>query len=59
MTKDQRIRIYSLAVFDGAYLRELQTVHKGAVTCTDLTHNGGFMLTGGQDNLIKIWDYEA
>jgi hypothetical protein len=21
--------------------------------------NGGFMLTGGEDNLIKIWDYEA
>lgn len=37
VTKDQRIRIYSLATFDGAYLRELHTVHKGAVTCTDLS----------------------
>ena len=59
VTKDQRIRVYSLANFDGVYIRELHTVHKGAVTCTDLSNNGGFMLTGGQDNLLKLWDYEA
>ena len=34
-------------------------MHKGAVTCTDLSTNGGYMLTGGQDNLLKMWDYEA
>lgn len=59
VTKDQRIRIYSLATFEGEYIRELATVHKGAVTCTDLSTNGGYMLTGGQDNLLKMWDYEA
>lgn len=59
VTKDQRIRVYSLARFEGIYLRELNTVHSGAVTTTDLSENGGFMLTGGQDNLIKIWDYDA
>ena len=59
VTKDQRVRFYSLATFEGAYLRELHTVHKGAVTCTDLSGNGGYMLTGGQDNLLKMWDYEA
>ena len=59
VTKDQRIRVYSLATFEGAYLRELSTVHKGAVTCTDLSQNGGYMLTGGEDNLLKMWDYDA
>ena len=59
VTKDQRVRIYSLATFDGAYIRELHTVHKGAITCTDLSQNGGYMLSGGQDNLLKIWDYDA
>jgi len=34
-------------------------VHRGSVRSTDLSNNGGFMLTGGEDNLIKIWDYEA
>ena len=57
--KDQRIKVYSLATFEGAYLRELHTVHKGAVTCTDLSLNGGYMLTGGEDNLLKMWDYDA
>ena len=47
VTKDQRIRVYSLARFEGIYLRELNTVHSGAVTTTDLSENGGFMLTGG------------
>ena len=59
VTKDQRIRFYSLATFEGAYIREVHTVHKGACTSTDLSHNGGYMLTGGQDNLLKIWDYDA
>ena len=47
VTKDQRIRFYSLATFEGAYIREVHTVHKGACTSTDLSLNGGYMLTGG------------
>jgi hypothetical protein len=59
VTADQRIRFYSLARFEGIFLRELTTVHRGSINTTDLSLNGGFMLTGGSDNLIKIWDYEA
>jgi len=59
VTKDQRIRFYSFTRFEGNYLKELSTVHRGAVQSTDLSNNGGFMLTGGEDNLIKIWDYDA
>ena len=59
MLKDLVIRVYSLARFEGIYLRELHSVHRGAVNCTDLSQNGGYMLTGGEDNLVKIWDYDA
>ena len=59
VTKDQRVRVYSLNAFEAAFVRELQSVHKGAITSTDLSLNGGFMLTGGNDNLIKVWDYNA
>lgn len=59
VTKDQRIRFYSLSCFDGAFMKELSTVHRGAIRTTDLSNNGGFMLTGGDDNLIKLWDYDA
>ena len=41
------------------HLRDLNTVHRGACKTTDLSKNGGYMLTGGEDNLIKMWDYDA
>lgn len=25
----------------------------------DISNNSGYMLTGGEDNMIKVWDYEA
>lgn len=25
----------------------------------DISSNSGYLLTGGQDNMVKIWDYEA
>lgn len=59
VTKDQRIRFYSLSKFEGVYLKELCTAHRGSIKSADLSNNGGFMLTGGEDNLIKMWDYEA
>ena len=59
VTKDQRIRFYSLSRFEGVFIKELTTVHREAIRTTDLSNNGGFMLTGGEDNLIKIWDYDA
>jgi WD40 repeat protein len=59
VTKDLRVRVYSLARFEGIYLREISSVHRGAVQTTDLSMNGGYMLTGGDDNLIKMWDYDA
>lgn len=59
VTKDQRIRFYNLSRFEGVFIKELNTVHRGAIRTTDLSNNGGFMLTGGEDNLVKIWDYDA
>ena len=59
MTNDHRVRFYSLSRYEGVYTKELCTVHRGAVRSTDLSNNGGFMLTGGNDNLLKIWDFEA
>jgi len=56
---DQRIRFHSLTKFEGVLLRELANVHRGSVKSVDMSLNGGFMATGGDDTLIKIWDYEA
>lgn len=40
-------------------MRELTTVHRGAVKSLDLSLNGGYILTGGEDNMVKMWDFDA
>jgi WD40 repeat protein len=57
VTKDCRIRFYNLAKFEGEFLRDLLTVHRGSVITTDVSLNSGYLLTGGEDCLIKCWDY--
>ena len=58
-TTDCRVRFYGLTKYEGVYLREIQTVHRAEIASMDLSGNSGFLLTGGGDNMIKVWDYEA
>ena len=53
------MRFYSLSRFEGVYLRELTSCHREGISGLDLSQNGGFMLTGGDDNLLKLWDSDA
>lgn len=59
ITEDLKIKFVQLDKFEGTFIREILTVHRGAINCSDLSLNGGYMLTGGEDNLLKIWDYDA
>ena len=45
--------------YEGIFLREVANCHRGAINGLDVTSNSGYMLTGGEDNMVKIWDYEA
>jgi WD40 repeat protein len=58
-TQDCKLLFFSLNKYEGVYLREIATVHRGMITSLDVSSNSGFLLTGGQDNMIKVWDYEA
>jgi WD40 repeat protein len=40
-------------------LREINSVHRGSITSLSVSGNSGFFLTGGEDSILKIWDYEA
>lgn len=59
MTNDCRVRFYSLARFEGLLLREISAVHRGSITTLAVSANSGYFLTGGEDAMLKVWDYEA
>ena len=59
VTKDCKVRFYSLMKYEGIFLRELANCHRGSITGMSISANSGYMITGGEDNMLKIWDYEA
>lgn len=46
-TIDCKVRFYSLSKFEGIFLREISTVHRGAICSSAVSQNSGFLLTGG------------
>lgn len=59
VTKDCRIRFYNLNTYEGHFLREVAHCHRGSIRDIDVSVNSGYMLTAGEDKMVKIWDYEA
>jgi len=59
VTKDHRVRTYALSRFEGVFIKELTSVHREGISSIDLSKNGGYMVTGGDDNLLKLWDTDA
>ena len=45
--------------YEGIFLREISNCHRGSISDIDVSLNTGYLLTGGEDNMVKIWDYEA
>lgn len=55
---DSRVNVWdsgSHSLFDEA----LNTEHKHAVTCVAVTHDGDMIITGGMDQVIRIWNIET
>ncbi|XP_053552817.1 cilia- and flagella-associated protein 52 [Bombina bombina] len=44
-------------VFDGSAIRELEGSMSGAVNGMDISEDGAQFVTGGDDKLVKLWDY--
>lgn len=59
VTTDCKIKFYSLAKYEGIFLREISNVHRGNIVSLSISNNSGYMLTGGEDNMVKVWDYET
>ena len=59
MTADCRLKFYALARFEGLLLREVAAVHRGSITTLSVSNNSGYFLTGGEDSILKVWDFDA
>lgn len=59
VTKDCKVKFFSLIKYEGIFLREISSCHRASINAMDVSLNSGYMLTGGEDSMVKIWDYEA
>ncbi|XP_065549457.1 cilia- and flagella-associated protein 52 isoform X2 [Lathamus discolor] len=46
-------------VFDGSVIREVEGSASGSINGMDITSDGAFFVTGGDDHLVKLWDYKV
>ena len=56
---ESKLKFYSLTKFEGIFIREINNVHRSSIYGISLSLNGGYILTGGDDTLVKAWDYEV
>ncbi|NXH13419.1 CFA52 protein, partial [Bucco capensis] len=46
-------------VFDGTGVRELKGSVSSSINGMDITADGAYFVTGGDDHLVKLWDYNG
>uniref|UniRef100_A0A8C6WKE7 Cilia- and flagella-associated protein 52 n=1 Tax=Neogobius melanostomus TaxID=47308 RepID=A0A8C6WKE7_9GOBI len=44
-------------VYDGSPIRELEGSQSGTINGLHITQDGKYFVTGGDDKLVKVWDY--
>ena len=40
-------------------MRQVGQVHRGAITTLCYSNNGEYLLSGGMDHIVKMWDAEV
>lgn len=45
-------------VLDGSLVRELEGSPTGSINTLDVSPNGNYFVTGGNDQIIKLWRYQ-
>lgn len=44
--------------FDGQAIRVLEGSEEGELSCMSMSQSGSHFVTGGQDRILKLWDYD-
>ncbi|NXL84808.1 CFA52 protein, partial [Alectura lathami] len=52
---DRRIAYWE--VYDGSAIRDLEGSPSGSINGMDITSDGTYFVTGGDDRLVRVWDY--
>lgn len=47
VTKDCKVRFYSLMKYEGLFLREISSCHRGLIRSIDVSANSGYMVSAG------------
>jgi len=45
--------------YDGNQIRELDASNTGGINGLDIDRSGQYFITGGDDTILKVWDYQA
>ena len=56
---DNSIRFYSLAKYEGIFIKEIKDVHIKDINRFICSKNYNYFLTSGEEGLIKIWDMKS
>ena len=50
------VHFYSLAAYEGIFIKEFPNIHINKITDFLVTKNYKFLISGGEEGMIKIWD---
>ena len=50
------VRFYSLCTYEGIFIKEMMNIHINSVTQFISTKNFKFLISSGEEGMIKIWD---
>ncbi len=53
-TTDHRIARYDVST--GSLLKETNPVHRGTVNAIDISPSGAYIITAGDDRMLRVWD---
>ena len=56
ITTDCSMKFYDITVPGGNLLRKVTEAHRVGINSVSYSNNGQFLITGGMDNIVKVWD---